>query len=147
MMSHGLTPLETRKLGYSLEKSNRVKPPSSWDESEAVSRYWFNAFLKRNKTLFIRTLKPTSQGCVKVLVSVELKKLVVEKFFDNLMEVMLKYQFAVFRIWNTDKTGIPTVLLRPKVVASKGPKQVQQMASHERVENTFIFARRNSYHR
>lgn len=53
---------------------------------------------------------------------------------------MGKYQFPVFRIWNTDETGIPTVVPPPKIVASKGLKQVQETVSHERGENTTMLA-------
>ena len=45
------------------------------------------------------------------------------------------YHFPVLRIWNLDKTGIPTVL-----PPTKGLKQVQQVISHERGVNTIMLA-------
>lgn len=53
---------------------------------------------------------------------------------------MVLHNFSIFRIWNTDETGIPIVLPHPKVVATKGLKQVQQTFSHERGVNTTVLA-------
>lgn len=114
LMSHGLTPLKTRKLAYSFAVSNNVQVPPNWKTSEAASRDWFSAFLKRNTTLSIRAPEPTSQSRASGF-----NRPVVAQFFENLMAVMIKYRFPIFRIWNTDETEIPTVMPPPKVVATK----------------------------
>ena len=134
-MSHGLTPLETRKLAYSFAVGNNVPVPDSWKKTDTASRDWFSAFIQRNPTLSIRVPERTSQARASGF-----NKPVVAKFFENLMAVMTLYQFPACRIWNTDETGIPTVLPPPKVIATKGLKQVQQTVSHERGVNTTMLA-------
>lgn len=41
----------------------------------------------------------------------------VQTFFDNYLEVQQKYNFEVHQIWNTDETGVSTVLQAPKIIA------------------------------
>lgn len=53
---------------------------------------------------------------------------------------MAKYNFPPSRIWNTDETGIPTVLAPPKLVAVRGLQQVQQTVSRERGVHTTMIA-------
>ncbi len=74
----------------------------------------------------------------------------MDRFFYLLYELDEKFKFTEnpHRIWNTDETGIPTVLKPPKVIALKGMKQVNQTVSHERGVNTtmlgFVSAAGNS---
>jgi len=56
----------------------------------------------------------------------------VSKFFDNLAEVMDRYQFEPKDIWNMDETGVTTVQKPSKIVAQKGIKQVGAVTSAER---------------
>ncbi|KZS10313.1 Uncharacterized protein APZ42_025241 [Daphnia magna] len=49
-------------------------------------------------------------------------------------------QELAYKIWNTDETGIPTVLAPPKLVAVRGLQQVQQTVSRERGVNTTMIA-------
>ncbi|XP_031334067.1 uncharacterized protein LOC116164081 [Photinus pyralis] len=56
----------------------------------------------------------------------------VGTFFKNYLTVINKYHFRPERILNLDETGITTVLQAPKVIATKGKKQVGQIVSAER---------------
>ena len=135
-MSHGLSTNQLRELAYQFAVSNNLNNvPKSWIEKKRASEDWVTAFLKRNPALSIRRPEPTSQARASGF-----NRVVVNAFFDLLVAVMAKYNFPPSRIWNTDETGIPTVLAPPKVVAVRGLKQVQQTVSHERGVNTTMIA-------
>ncbi|XP_057380308.1 uncharacterized protein LOC130702711 [Daphnia carinata] len=133
LMSHGLTPRESWCLAFKFDIANGLTVPTNWIEKEKASEDWFAYFLKRNPSLSIRAPEATSQVRASAF-----NALVVDKFFDNLIEVMTKYRIRPGRIWNTDETGIPTVLSPPNVVATKELKQVQQTVSAERGVTTTI---------
>ena len=50
-----------------------------------------------------------------------INEVVVGRFCNNLALVYAKYQITLNHIWNTHKTGVPTVLLPPTVLSKKGP--------------------------
>ena len=135
LMSHGLTPKETRCLAYRFALANSLTVPANWITREMASEDWFSAFLKRNSSLSIRAPEAASQARASGF-----NAPVVAAFFDNLMAVLTKHNIRPGRIWNTDETGIPTVLPPPNVVATKGLKQVQQTVSAERGVNTTMVA-------
>ena len=56
----------------------------------------------------------------------------VNKFYVNLETVMVQYKFPSNRIYNIDETGLMTVHKPPRVIASKGEKQLGQITSGER---------------
>ena len=58
----------------------------------------------------------------------------VDKFFDNLANVMDKYKFSPGDIYNTDETGCTTVQSPATVVTEKGKKQDGAITSAERGE-------------
>ena len=58
----------------------------------------------------------------------------VDKYFDNLANVMDKYKFSSSDIYNTDETGCTTVQNPAAVVTEKGKKQVAAITSAERGE-------------
>jgi len=76
--------------------------------------------LKRNPTLSILKPEATSQlraaGFNRVVV--------VDLFYDKLLNLINKYKFLPWQIWNCDETNVPTVLQPPNFLARKGLKQV-----------------------
>ncbi|KAG5888593.1 hypothetical protein JTB14_004775 [Gonioctena quinquepunctata] len=56
----------------------------------------------------------------------------VEEFLNNYALVQATCNFSPDRIWNTDETGITTVLQAPRVIAETGSKAVGQCVSAER---------------
>ncbi|CAI9732654.1 Pogo transposable element with KRAB domain [Octopus vulgaris] len=56
----------------------------------------------------------------------------VAMFFYQLAEVMLRYKFDPFNIYNMDETGITTVQRPDRIISRKGTKQVRKMTSAER---------------
>ena len=77
----------------------------------------------------IRSPEATSFGRVTAF-----NRPVVDKFFDNLANVMDKYTFSPSDIYNTDETGCTTVQNPAAVVTEKGNKQVGAITSDERGE-------------
>lgn len=60
----------------------------------------------------------------------------VDKFFDNLSQVLDDGEYEPRQIWNMDETACPTVPNKPvKVVAKKGARRVGQKTSAERGSN------------
>lgn len=51
---------------------------------------------------------------------------------------MERYSFTASNIWNTDETGVSTVLKPPKIVAKKGSRQVGSITSGERGTNVTL---------
>ncbi|XP_015123384.1 uncharacterized protein LOC107045584 [Diachasma alloeum] len=93
-----------------------------------AGRAWFNGFMKRNSELSLRIPEGVSSAR-----AMALNKVVVQSFYDLLLEQYEKYHFAHDRIYNMDETGvtgIPKTL--SQVVALKGKRQVGKKTSGER---------------
>lgn len=88
---------------------------------------WMRSFMKRHPGLSHR--KPEN---ISVARTNSFNKDNVDLFFQNYSVVQQKFIFPPNRIWNTDETGITTVLQTPKVVAETGAKSVGQCVSAER---------------
>ncbi|XP_032790742.2 uncharacterized protein LOC116927786 [Daphnia magna] len=135
IINHGLSTKETREIAYSYSVANNIKIPISWIKNERASEDWCSGFIKRNKTISVRKPEPTSQAR-----AAGFNKPVVMKFFDNLGMLMTKHQFKAHELWNCDETNDPTVNPPPKIIATKGTKQVQQTVSAERGVNVTMLA-------
>ncbi|GBM67642.1 hypothetical protein AVEN_81144-1 [Araneus ventricosus] len=92
--------------------------------------------MQRNKNLSLRQPEKCSQARASGF-----NKVVVDQFFENLLELYSEYKFPPASIWNTDETGIPT-LMNP--LAEKGRKQVGQAVSAERGLNVTILSFNNA---
>jgi len=99
-MSHGLTAGQTKELAYWFAIGNKVSVSQNWIDNKKASEDWIGAFLKRNPSLSIRRPEATSQSRASGF-----NKVVVDKFFDNLLEVKSKRNIPESRIWNVDETG------------------------------------------
>jgi hypothetical protein len=58
----GLTPIEVRRFAYTYAVACNRKVPLSWTENEMAGPDWFASFLKRHKSLSIRTPQATSMA-------------------------------------------------------------------------------------
>lgn len=87
-LNHGLTPEDTRKLAYTYAKANHIEMPFQWQAKESAGSDWFSLFIKRNPTLSIRKPERTSQARAAAV-----NHPVIDKFFDDLLELFVKYKF------------------------------------------------------
>jgi hypothetical protein len=60
LLYFGLSTVDLRKLSYSYAKSNQLKYPKKWDETELASLDWYKAFMRRHSTLSVRRPEATS---------------------------------------------------------------------------------------
>ncbi len=125
-MYYGLTPDEVKKLAYQYAMANDIQVPESWHKNEKAGRDWFASFLKRS-ALSIRRPEATSLAR-----ATSFNRHTVQKYFDNLEEVLRRYEFESHAIYNVDETGVTTVQNPNKVVAQTGVKQVGKATSAER---------------
>jgi len=91
---------------------------------------WLRNFRKRySRQLSLR--KPEATSLAR---STSFNKTTVAHFFQNYKKALNKNpSISPFNIWNCDETGISTVHVPPKILASKGLKQVGSMTNAERV--------------
>ena len=117
-LNHGLTPVDARKLALLYTKSNQIEMPFRWQSKEEAGPDWFSLFMKRNPLLSIRKPERTSQARAAAV-----NHPVIDKFYDDLLELFVKYQFPPKKIYNTDETNNPTVVDPQNIVAERGAKQ------------------------
>ncbi|KAJ8953421.1 hypothetical protein NQ318_023538 [Aromia moschata] len=124
---YGLTYTATRKLAYDYALKLGKNYPSQWNLNKMAGIEWIRSFMKRHPKLSLRKPENTSVARASAF-----NKYNVNTFFDNYAEVQAKYNFTPNRIWNTDETGISTVMQAPKVIAETGKRVVDQCVSAER---------------
>ena len=105
-LNHGLVPVDTRKLAFNYARANQVQMPSSWLKKEQAGKGWFTKFLGRNSSLSIRKPERTSQAKAAAVNSP-----VIDKFYDGLLDLQMKYNFFPDKIYNCDETNNPTAVL------------------------------------
>ena len=128
-MFHGLTTKNVRTLAYEIAFINRIEMPAKWTEKQIAGREWLFGFLRRHEMLAIRQPEATSLARATAF-----NRATVGAFFNILHDSLEKIGASGDIIFNLAETGFTTVQKVPKVVATKGLKQVGQTTSRERGE-------------
>lgn len=123
----GLTPKKVRRFAYTYAVACNRKIPPSWADREIAGVDWFSCFMKRNKSLSIRSAQSTSLAR-----ATSFNRTNVEAFFKNLTTVMKRLKIGPSDIWNIDETGVTTVHKPNRVVGRKGFRQIGRITSAER---------------
>lgn len=129
---YGLTPKKIRQIAYDFAVSNNIKHNFSC-ETKMCGKEWLYGFLRRNTQISLRRPEATSLNRV-----LAFNRADVNLFYDNLEQVMTKYQFRPHRIFNVDETGISGVHKPSRILAQKGRKQVGAITSGERGQTTTV---------
>ncbi|KAJ8909902.1 hypothetical protein NQ315_005637 [Exocentrus adspersus] len=130
-MNYDLTYEKIRYLAYEYAKVlPSCKLPKNWHLNKIAGIDWMRGFMHRHGNE-ISLRKPENTSLAR---SMAFNKPVVENFFSRYVSVLEKYKFKPNQIWNLDETGLTTVMEPPKVVATKGKKQVANASSQERGE-------------
>lgn len=106
---------------------NKVAEKAGWD--------WLYSFLERHPQLSLREPEATSLNRIKGFNKTEVKL-----FFENLGKVLEENDVIPSRIYNMDKTALPTVPALSKVMAQKGQKLLGKAVSAERGTTTTLIA-------
>ncbi|XP_037292427.1 uncharacterized protein LOC119188654 [Manduca sexta] len=130
----GLTRDEFKNLAFIYAKKNNLKYPKNWDKYEKAGDDWLSSFLSRHNQISLRTPEATSVARAKGFNRRE-----VGRFYENLEALTAKHDIDASRLYNMDETGISTTTNKPpKVLSTKGKKQVGIIASAERGQLTTV---------
>lgn len=136
---YGICPTELRRLAFEFAEVNNISHQFNNDKRIA-GKQWAKNFMSRVGGLSIRTPEATSMARISGF-----SRSKVQRFFNLLQELQLKYHFKPDRIFNLDETGV-TVVQRPKkIIAQKGKKQVGRATSAERGKTATVVASVNAF--
>ncbi|XP_049310318.1 uncharacterized protein LOC125778074 [Bactrocera dorsalis] len=124
---YGLSYKSFQKLAYQYAVANGKDFPEKWNVQKEAGEDWLYGFMKRNSSLTLRKPERTSLARLKGF-----SKKAVDEFYLNLKKLYEEYSFQPNDIYNLDETGITTVVDSPKIIATKGQRQVGQAVSAER---------------
>lgn len=128
-MFYGLTAIDLRQIAFEFAEKNNIQHTFNGDKKMA-GKDWLQSFLRRHPNLSLRKPEATSLGRISGFNAES-----VGLFFNNLDEVLKKYNFQASRIFNVDETGVTTVQVPSKIIAPKGVKQLGKAVSWERGRN------------
>ncbi|XP_021190041.3 uncharacterized protein LOC110376038 [Helicoverpa armigera] len=113
-------------MAYDLAEKNNLDHRFN-KEKKTASKKWVENFARRHQ-LSLRQPEKTSLAR-----AAGFNRVQVQRFYDNLREVITKYGFVGRQIYNMDETGLQTVPNKlPRVYAQKGKKTVGKIVSAER---------------
>lgn len=140
-LNYGLTLKNVRSLAYQFATKNGKKCDPLWDTNKIAGKEWLRTFRKRHQKL-LSLRKPEATSLAR---STAFNKANVAIVFTNFKKTLEKIPgITPFQIWNCDETGISTVHVPPKILATKGLKQVGSMTSGERGTNVTMIAAINA---
>ena len=129
---YGLTVLDVQQVAFDLAEPLRSE--SSLQQDEKACRQGLAAwFFKRYGDLSVRTPQETNLSR-----AVGLNRPKVQQFFALYKDLLQKHQYQPSQIWNMDKSGISTVHVPGKIVASKGARQVSKITSGQRGRTVMV---------
>ncbi|XP_066587656.1 uncharacterized protein [Prorops nasuta] len=132
-MYYGLTCKGLRELAYQFAEANELETRFN-KEKRIAGTEWLRGFLKRHPTISLR--QPTSTSIAR---AIGFNKPQCDRFFENLSQLLKKYNFSADSIYNMDETGISTVPNKPpKVLSTKGKRCVNKISSAERGINVTL---------
>lgn len=135
MMYYGFTYASARRLAYEyavkLQKNNQIaKIPSNWRGSREIgvaSLDWLYGFMSRHPDLTLRRPHTVSMSRASAF-----NRHNVQMFFDNLKDVMRRFNILEENIWNMDETALTTVQKPKAVIAQRGIRHLGGVTSAER---------------
>lgn len=137
-LANRLMPLNKQEfLRLAFQLAEKLKLPHQFNkEKMSAGKNYYYAFMKRHSDLSLRTAESTS-----LMRAVGFNRPQVERFFEGLENLMQKFNFTPYKIWNCDETGVSIVQKHAKVLATKNQRQVGKLTSAERGKNvTVLFA-------
>lgn len=130
-----LTRVEFLKLAFQFAEKLKISHRFN-KEKKMAGKDFFYSFSKKYPDIVLRTPESTS-----IARAVGFNKPQVDRFYDQLDQLLQKYKFPPSKIYNADETGVSTVHKNEKVISVKGKKQVGKLTSNERGRNiTLMFA-------
>lgn len=126
---YGLTRAQFCKICYAMAEKLGVADRFN-EAKKSAGRDFLTGFFRRHPDLSIR--KPEATSINRIL---GFNKAEVDRFFENLENVMTKYHFPPSHIYNVDETGITTVQETEKIIAPRGQKRIGAVTSWERGKN------------
>lgn len=128
----GLSKKEFLKLAFDLAEHLHIEHRFNRTNQSAGNAF-YKSFMKRFPQLSLRLPESTS-----LMRCVGFNKPQVMLFFEKLRFLKEKFAFPPSRMYNADETGISSVHHNPKVLSTKGKKQVGKLTSAERGRNITV---------
>lgn len=129
---YSITATDVRRLAFLLAERAGLKHNFSQSTGMA-GKDWLTKFLERHSQISVRVPIGTSLNRLEGF-----NKASVKIFFDNYKAILDEIKFdrtMLYRLWNSDETGLSTVVDPGKVLCTKGAKQVRKATSGERGKN------------
>ncbi|KAJ4432925.1 hypothetical protein ANN_15182 [Periplaneta americana] len=127
-----LTRKEFLNLAFQLAEALKIPHHFNCDKKTSGKQFYFD-FMKRHPNLSLQTPESTSLNR-----SIGFNKPQVNRFFESLTNLMEKYEFTPYKIYNCDETSVTTVQKHFKVISLKQNCQVGKLTSAERERSVTV---------